>query len=323
LNSIGFLWSVKEHHDWMEMYERLLSYKTKYDTTHVPRYCKKDPLLGRWVDTQRQSCIDGDRIDLLNGVDFDWEGNSNTNANATAIAIAIANAKGTNKFDDKWMNMFERLAAFEEKYNTTCVPRIYKSDPQLGDWVIKQRIQCKDKNHTDLLNSIGFVWNATVGNTGALYHGNWLNSFERLVAYENKYKTTCVPRGYKLDPQLGGWVIKQRQKCKDKDRIDLLNGIGFVWNTSGRKLGRLQHGNWTRMYDRLVAYETKKKLNTGSRYSKPDMQLTGWMNKQRQYCKVRKRIDLLNRLGFVWNVRGIKDTRYDPDMWRENIGMFS
>jgi hypothetical protein len=43
-----------------------------------------------------------------------------------------------------------------------------------------------------------------------------------------------VPRAYKPDPQLANWVHKQRQSCEKKDRVELLNKIGFVWDASGR-----------------------------------------------------------------------------------------
>ena len=56
--------------------------------------------------------------------------------------------------------------------------------------------------------------------------------YQRLLTYKKKHGTTCVPKNYKADPQLGNWVNKQRTCCKDNDRIDLLNNIGFIWNAT-------------------------------------------------------------------------------------------
>lgn len=37
-----------------------------------------------------------------------------------------------------------------------------------------------------------------------------------------------------MDPQLGQWVGTQRANCKEQYGVNLLNDIGFVWDTSGR-----------------------------------------------------------------------------------------
>ena len=53
--------------------------------------------------------------------------------------------------------------------------------------------------------------------------------YQQLVLYKQKHNTTCVPLFYKEVPKLAAWVRLQRQHCKKKDRIDLLNSIGFEW----------------------------------------------------------------------------------------------
>merc|ERR1712085_31172 len=123
---------------------------------------------------------------------------------------------------DSWRKMYERLVAYKKEYRTTCVPRQWKEDPKLGRWVQIQRRQCKDQDRINLLNKIAFVWQIKDPNS-------WRKMYERLVAYKKEYGTTCVPRQWKEDPKLANWVKKQRCKCKDQDRIDLLNNINFVW----------------------------------------------------------------------------------------------
>ena len=54
--------------------------------------------------------------------------------------------------------------------------------------------------------------------------------YQHLLTYKKKYGTTCiVPNKCKSDPQLGTWVSTYRSQCKDKERIDLLDSIGFEW----------------------------------------------------------------------------------------------
>jgi len=62
----------------------------------------------------------------------------------------------------------------------------------------------------------------------ALRNNNgWMKMYQRLESYKKKHNSTRVPRKYKADPRLGAWVKRQRDSCKKKDRIDLLDKIGL------------------------------------------------------------------------------------------------
>ena len=56
-----------------------------------------------------------------------------------------------------------------------------------------------------------------------------MEMYERLERYKQEYNSTRVPQRYEADPQLAVWVQHQRQRCKKKERVDLLNKIGFAW----------------------------------------------------------------------------------------------
>ena len=121
--------------------------------------------------------------------------------------------------------MYERLVAFTKEYKHTRVPRGYKPDPQLANWVKRQRETCQKKDRIDLLNDIGFEWRLREQN-------DWMEMYERLVAFKKKEKDTRVSFNFKADPKLSNWVRTQRSRCTRSDRIDLLNDIGFVWTSS-------------------------------------------------------------------------------------------
>jgi len=202
LNAIGFVW--KSRTEWETMYQRLLAYQKIHRTTCVPVSYKPDPQLGRWVFTQRQACKMKDRIDRLNAIGFVW--------------------RLVNRRD--WGEMYRRLVVYQKKHNSTRVPKKYEADPQLANWVDKNRTMCREKDRIDLLNKIGFEWRLTE-------RIDWMVMYRRLVAYKQKHGTTCVPTIYKADLQLGRWVRTQYGFCR-KDRVDLLNDIGFVWNACQR-----------------------------------------------------------------------------------------
>jgi len=248
---------------WSLMFQRLVEYKHKYNTTFVPERCQEDPQLGLWVHSQRQTCKDNFRVNLLNSIGFHWDART-----------------------DSWMEMYKRVIEYKNKYNSTLVPRQFKGDPKLGLWVFTQRQCCKKKYRVDLLNAIGFEWTAR--------SDDWMGMYRRLVIYKKEFNTTHVPQSYKKDPKLARWVHNQSRTCKAKDRVDLLNSIGFHWSQD-------RSNSWNEMYQRLVAY--KREHNTTQVLQNPqkgDPQLARWVYYQRQSCKQPDRVDLLNAINFQW-----------------------
>ena len=206
-----------------------------------------------------------------------------------------------NKQEKKWNEMYIRLIAYNNTYQSTCVPSRCEDDPGLGNWVRKQR-QLYNKNkltkdRINRLNSIGFVWN--------LLNPSWNEMYERLVAYKDQYGSTCVPNRYEIDSQLGMWVSHQRRLYNTnelpEERINQLNSIDFVWNA--------RDARWMEMYARLVAYKEKhnstcvprSSTNVPVRY-KQNPQLGEWVSTQRLVFKKNtlstQRVQLLDSIGF-------------------------
>ena len=64
------------------------------------------------------------------------------------------------------MEMYKRLEKYKQEHNSTCVPTKYDADPDLGNWVTRQRQnrykkERMGKERLDLLNKIGFAWKGT------------------------------------------------------------------------------------------------------------------------------------------------------------------
>ena len=220
LDSIDFVWNLSNHLNWVEMCKRLVAYKKQYKSTCVPYSYPADQPLGNWVSRQRMQYKTKDpvltieKISQLDSIGFVW-----------------------NVLDAKWTERYERLVAYNKRYNSTCVPRSYTAGLQLGTWVNNQRSNFNTKNsqlttdRINRLNSIGFVWN--------FHDAQWIEMYDRLVAYKKKYKSTCV--SYKTDLKLGRWVDRQCEMYRLNnsrltiDRINRLNSIGFIWNPRNLK----------------------------------------------------------------------------------------
>ncbi len=125
---------------------------------------------------------------------------------------AIKNRKGKQqqrKNEQFWDKMFKRLIEYKKQHGNCDVPKRYKEDPPLGNWVKNQRAikkairgektQSKPEYESRFqkLEKLGFNWEP--GKRGR----SWDDSFELLVEYKKEHGNCDVPQRYKLDPNLG------------------------------------------------------------------------------------------------------------------------
>jgi hypothetical protein len=65
---------------------------------------------------------------------------------------------------------------------------------------------------------------------------------------------SLFPKRMRMDPELGSWVQSQRRYYRNNalsdHRVNILNSIGFVWNTLDNR--------WDEMFQRLVAYKKQR-----------------------------------------------------------------
>jgi hypothetical protein len=203
----------------------------------------------------------------------------------------------------KWNKQYEQLVEFKRKNGNCLVPKRYKQDPFLGQWVLTQRkLYSKNKLRPDrkeLLDELGFVWR--VGN----YAPSWNTQYEKLVEFKQTNGHCLVPRTrmYQEDVSLGIWVSTQRQRHTNNkmpvDRKGLLDEIGFVWRVDNDTL-------WKKQYEKLVEFkQTNVHCLVPQRYQE-DVAFGYWVNTQRQFHSNNKlgldRTGLLDEIGFVWKV---------------------
>mmetsp|Transcript_62784 Transcript_62784/g.152867 ORF Transcript_62784/g.152867 Transcript_62784/m.152867 type:complete len:487 (+) Transcript_62784:142-1602(+) len=147
LDSIGFVFGkvISQEDRWNGMYDRLVEYRKKNNSTLVPQYYEEDPELGSWVKNQRNCFNTNDsrttpqKIERLEAIGFVW-----------------------NPHEAAWLEMYNRLQEYKHKNGNADVKKRYKKDPKLGRWVSLQRGTYKkgklSPDRTKKLEEIGFKW---------------------------------------------------------------------------------------------------------------------------------------------------------------------
>jgi len=140
-------------------------------------------------------------------------------------------------------------------------------------------------------------------------HELWNAKFQELCEYRRTKGDCIVPQKYAANPNLGSWVLKQRQQYKlslrgsktqiTQERIRKLQGIGFVWDTD--------EARWEAQFTTLVTYK-EKRGDCDVRCGKNG--LGNWVREQRRQYKLHKegspspltltRIERMEALGFLW-----------------------
>mmetsp|Transcript_28255 Transcript_28255/g.76559 ORF Transcript_28255/g.76559 Transcript_28255/m.76559 type:complete len:597 (+) Transcript_28255:160-1950(+) len=243
---------------------------------------------------------------------FSTAAKTNVDSNGSGNGSGSENLRdAADKPATTWMHMYALLEEYRWEHKTTIVPE-YSNDEthrSIARWVVAQRKRHKSLSveQKELLNKIGFVWD--------YQEARWLEQYERLCDYESKLPKTLrhgsdlesiFEKRYHEDPVLKRWVNAQRLKYRKEsisaERVRLLDQVeGFFWD--------VKEARWAEMYRRLSLYAQQ---NNGScmvpQNYKDDPQLACWVSNQRQRRKqlTSERIQLLNALGFVWDVREIQ-----------------
>jgi hypothetical protein len=142
-------------------------------------------------DTEMYNFLTEERIELLNSLEgFSWDVQ-----------------------EDIWMEQYEKLAHFKEKFGHSDVQSRYKDEPSLSRWVQHQR-RSKDsmgKERLRLLDKLDFVW-------GDKNEMNWWENYDALCQFKEKFCTCIVPKTYH-DRKLYNWANNTRRKCRQFSEI--------------------------------------------------------------------------------------------------------
>jgi hypothetical protein len=144
-------------------FTELKKYKKRFGHCDVPKGWKENPGLGKWLAGQRSRKRQGKlRPEYFNALDklgVVWDiGMGKRLHRKTKPYIR----KGPS-YVEKWEGHFKSLKDFVKRNGYAHLPRTYKDDPTLANWVWTQRSKRSQGKLTEeqisKLDSIGFIWN--------------------------------------------------------------------------------------------------------------------------------------------------------------------
>lgn len=282
---------LKPNSEWMASYQELVNFKAKHGHLFVPYKEGKRTKLTNWISVQRiklkKNKLTAKQIELLDKIGFQQTLVSQRLKNKCLLSLNL-------KPSDKWMESYQKLANFKAKHGHLVVPYKDGKRTKLNSWVSLQRLRLKQNRlsakQIELLDKIGFREPRIVK--------MWMESYQRLLAYKEKYGHTNVTRASAVPKTLYGWVSRQRESFAQKklsgEQIKLLNKTGFVWS--------IYSALWKENYLSLLAF---KKVHRRINVSRTEnMRLNNWIANQRMKRKQNKlsdeQISLLDKMGFVW-----------------------
>lgn len=111
LESLGFIWQVRNRPEWDHRYSELLEYREKNGDCKVPQHYKENKALGKWVAKQREqfkllkqgkhSFLTEDRLEKLNTVGFVWQVRSGIDSDILADVAESAAAAATTEVKEE------------------------------------------------------------------------------------------------------------------------------------------------------------------------------------------------------------------------------
>eukprot|EP00978_Attheya_sp_CCMP212_P006792 scaffold15801_cov49-Attheya_sp.AAC.4 len=151
---------------------------------------------------------------------------------------------------ERWNRRYQELQEYQTEHGDCLVPSKYHPNPALCMWVTTQRRKYflfKSKQgaplitpeRIELLEQLGFVWDAHVIPSTLFHDQQWNMRYQELKEYQAEHGDCLVPHKYPPNPALGYWVSSQRTSNYflwaneiAPERIKLLEKLGFVWKVN-------------------------------------------------------------------------------------------
>lgn len=211
---------------------------------------------------------------------------------------------------DSFGKGLQMITDYIEEHGHCLVPQKYKTKEgyKLGVWVTHRRVEyknnepCLTRQRINQLEEIGFVWDHL--------EYEFQQGIQQLKIYINEHGHCRVPRKYKTENNinLGVWVSARRKEYQNKspslthERISQLEHLGFIWDS--------------READFFQGYESLKHFKEDNGHClvqatfvmNDGFKLGNWVMHRRKDYKdknnylTEKRINLLEEIGFVWDI---------------------
>ena len=311
LNSIGMIWYCKK--SFRESFELAKIFYEKNGHLRIPSTFKTNDgihydeygyALGNWlalIRTKKKKGMLGNKeIAMLEDIGVEWS------------------------ILKTWDETYLLAVAYYRENGDLNIPRNYITldGYNLGEWLRFQKDKYSrgelGEREIILLEDLGIKWSVKK----SIKNLTWLENYELLVKYYKKYGNTDVKRTFKTFDgitddndgyNLGMWVSRQRVKYKEgklsQDKIDKMNSINFSWNdevvVKSWEEAYLMGKKYYDHYNHLNIL-TNFKTYDGILYDENGYNLGAWIYTQRNKFKNNElsieKIDLLNKIGMIWNV---------------------
>jgi hypothetical protein len=277
LDDVGFVWHSLDS-AWESMFAELKLFKEREGHCAVPWRREAVTRLARWVSTQRVPQNAGqlppERKARLDQLGFAWDA-----------------------VDAAWESMFAELCRYKERMGDCKVPQYWKENPELARWVrIQRKHETKGKlspARKERLDQLGLVWDPP--------QWDWVDMLAELERFKMRFGNCNVPTDWKENPQLSGWVARQRFLQKKGKLLPFrracLDELGFDWD--------LADLFWENRFAELRDYKDRfGDCNVPQAWG-DNPSLGKWVLHQRQLKKSGElsgeREARLEELGLVWN----------------------
>lgn len=343
LEEIGFVWHSDKLHfvgGWERRYAEVVAFKEKHGHLQITKTNEPSAGLSHWRDNQRIRLRSGvmkpEQKARLDALGFEWE----PPGWHTDALLQIQEAQ--------WQSKYEQLTAFNMAHGHSRVPKNWKENPALGQWLQKQRSKFRKgtggggllPKRLAMLDALGTNWRETPPSPPRRQSpavspdapkAKWEGRYARLVDFHRQNGHSNVP-GHP-DRLLRKWVLEQRKKYGEgnlePDQITRLEALGFSWVTPNARPAvppvQRERGPsiWDQRFAELQAFvadhghfrvpKRKEELKT----------LRNWVVAQRVYRRCGSlssaHQEKLEALGFPWEPGQGGRQRQPSQNWDEHL----
>ncbi len=262
LRDIDFVFDPNDA-QWWENYRKLRTFYNEHGDTMVPLLDDDENpnYLGQWVARQRRlyqsDSLREDRIVALNGICFSWDPEAESwerhYKQLCDFHRIHKHTRVPKSMGSLWNWVDRQRRSYRKRLRLGNASKIGYTDE-----TDKSRGALITKENVEKLSTIGFEWEDTPPKGDAenrmrrlmnvtfelsLHDENWANHFEKLCAFYEKFNHFSIPTSSGEYKELNTWVRHTRYLYNSnklpKNRIELLDSIGFAWTAEDAKWDRL------------------------------------------------------------------------------------
>jgi superfamily II DNA or RNA helicase len=291
---------------WYEMFLKLIRHKEIYGHFNVPEEWSESPELHLWLSRQRQAKenyqLGGGYVQNLEKIGFVW--------------------------DTLWEKRFSELLEFKINHGHFNVPNDLGKYQKLRSWIRREdwdrEIGELTEKRAKRLEEIGFVSDEAIIPTW------WDEMLRKLAEYKKTHGDINLKNMWFENPKLARWVVRQRIRREggllSRERIGLLDALGFVWGPKKMPLKGKEDNYWEEMFSAIAVFAKRWGHTNVPKDLVGNPNLSKWVDEQRALGKkgklTKERLRRLEEIGFIWDNIEYKPTKTHWEMMYSKLVEF-